>query len=98
MQMTSSSNYHSSLLAVQAAAFPYTAIIAEEGLVPKATIRLSGCVNISSFSSQLSLRNRVPGRPTHRILFLNPRITRYFKKNYVFTYSFSSFKTLKGYR
>ena len=52
------------MLAVQAAAVPYTAIIAEEGLVPKATIRLSGCVNISSFSSQLSLRNRVHGRPT----------------------------------
>jgi hypothetical protein len=43
--------------------FPYTAIIAEEGLVPKATIRC-----ISSFSSQLSLRNCVPGRPTHCVL------------------------------
>ena len=32
------------------------------------SIRLSGCVNISSFSSQLSLRNRVPGRPTHCVL------------------------------
>ena len=61
------SNYHSSLLAVQAAAFPYTAIIAEEGLVPKATIRLSGCVNISFISSQLSLRTRVPGRPTQLV-------------------------------
>jgi len=66
------SNYHSSLLAVQAAAFPYTAIIAEEGLVPKATIRLSGCVNISFISSQLSLRTRVPGRPTHCVLHFLP--------------------------
>ena len=65
------SNYHSSLLAVQAAAFPYTAIIAEEGLVPKATIRLSGCVNISSFSSQLSLRKPRP-RTSHSLRFLSP--------------------------